>query len=46
MDDDSESEEDDAPSARLILANKGRRRGSDPTLIKLRFRRYQAHART
>ena len=46
MDDDSESEEDDAPSARLIPANKGRRRGSDPTLIKLRFRRYQAHART
>ena len=44
MDDDSD-EEDEPPSARLIPAKEGRRRGSNPTLIKLRFRRYQAHAR-
>ena len=46
MDDDSDEEDERHPSASLIPANEGRRRGSDPTLIKLRFRRYQAHART
>ena len=41
MDDDSD-DEDALPTAKLTPA-KGRKRGSDPTLIKLRFRRYQAH---
>ena len=41
MDDDSD-DEDALPTARLTPV-KGRKRGSDPTLIKLRFRRYQAH---
>ena len=46
MDDDSDEEDERHPSSSLIPADEGRRRGSDPTLIKLRFRRYQAHART
>ena len=41
MDDDSD-DEDALPTAKLT-PGKGRKRGSDPTLIKLRFRRYQAH---
>lgn len=46
MDADSDEEDERHPSASLISADEGRRRGSAPTLIKLRFRRYQAHART